>query len=678
MGQAKRQGRGSQGFEIKLAPRWRLLPAGLALAVLTLLAFSDSFTTGFALDNQLLILGDPRVHQVSAQTIGDILNHSYWWPNGESGLYRPLTTLSYLFNYAILGNGSWSAGYHWVNLLLHAGNVLLVFALALRLVRRLWMAWFIAALWAVHPVLTESVTNIVGRADLLAAMAVLGGFLLYLKSAETSGGRRVACLAGLAVAAAAGAFSKESAVILPAVIVAYEIVWWKKRPALLWGLAATVLPIAAMLLQRSVVLGASLPAEFPFVDNPIAGADFWTGRLTAIKVLARYLWLAIWPARLSADYSYSEIPLARGSLNDWIAWMAIAAALVLTAVLWKRNRTAFFFACFALLNILPTANLIFPVGTILAERFLYLPAVGLVASIVLAIEAASPRADVTAALLSLIAIGFGVRTWVRNLDWKDDLTMAAASVQTSPRSFKVHRLLATALFQSDPSRSNLDRELAEGDKSIAILEPLPDDLDLPEPWNLAAAWHLAKGDLSSGGKIGPQGTGRAQYEEAVRIARRSISIEAATRAAYDRRHGMTAPVPPAAATGYRILASAYLRLGEADHALQAAIPARTIDPANTEVYAEIADSYLAQNRGEEAATALAEGMFRTSDPALRENLLALYRGGVDTKGCAIVPGPRGPALNPACEIVRRDLCAGAARANRLDLFRQLSCPNQAP
>src|ERR1700691_3084662 len=180
--------------------RRQYLVAAVALGLLTVLAFSNSFSTGFALDNQMLILGDTRVHTGSASNIGLIVHHTYWWPNGESGLYRPLTTFSYLLNYAILGNGNHPAGYHWINFFLHAANVLLVFALVLRLTgQALRTALCIALLWAVHPVLTESVTNIVGRADLLAALAVLSGFFLYLKSAETTGWRRGASLAGLAL-----------------------------------------------------------------------------------------------------------------------------------------------------------------------------------------------------------------------------------------------------------------------------------------------------------------------------------------------------------------------------------------------------------------------------------------------------------------------------------------------
>lgn len=109
--------------------------------------------------------------------------------------------------------------------------------------------------------------------------------------------------------------------------------------------------------------------------------------------------------------------------------------------------------------------------------------------------------------------------------------------------------------------------------------------------------------------------------------------------------------------------------------MSAATHARTIDPANVEVYGEIADAYLAQSRGEDTAIALAQGMFATSNGLLRAELLKLYQSGVDTKGCAVISGPRGPALNPACDIVRRDLCAAATQAHRRDLAEQLHCTN---
>lgn len=652
------------------------LAAALALLLLTLLAFSNSFSTGFALDNHMLLLGDTRIQTASAANIALIVRHTYWWPNGESGLYRPFTTFSYLLNYAILGNGNHPAGYHWANFFLHAANIFLVFALVLRLidgrVRAVRMAFFSAMLWAVHPVLTESVTNIVGRADLLAGFAVLSGFLLYLKSTETTGWRRGASLAGLMVTTAVGVFSKESAVVLPAVIVLYELACGKRWRRMLYGCLATLVPIGMMLGQRAVVLSSSLPAEYPFVDNPIAGAGFWIGRLTAIKVIARYLRLAFWPMKLSSDYSYSEITLVQGSVEDWICWLAVAGALVLTVILWNRSRLAFFFAGFALLNFLPASNLLFPIGTIMAERLLYLPLAGLVAAVIVAIDPVAGRLRVSGAAFAIcwgvVAAGFAARTWMRNLDWTDDKTMALASVQTSPHSFKIHQLLAATLLETDPSHRETDRATDEADRSIAILAPVPDDLDLPGPWNLAAVCHRAKGDTL------PLDEARAQYEETVRLALRSIAIDGASRAGYDRRHGMKSPVPASSADGYRTLASAHLHLGQAPQALAAALQAQAIDPANSGVYDEIADAYFAQGLGEDAAVALAEGMFATGDPNLLAELLKLYQSGVDTKGCAVVDGPRGPTLNPSCEIVIRDLCEATVRARRPELRRRLACP----
>jgi hypothetical protein len=134
-------------------------------------------------------------------------------------------------------------------------------------------------------------------------------------------------------------------------------------------------------------------------------------------------------------------------------------------------------------------------------------------------------------------------------------------------------------------------------------------------------------------------------------------------------------VPLSAADGYRTLASAYLHLGQAPKALGAAIEAQTIDPANAGVYDEIADAYFAEQRGEDAAVALAEGTLLTGDHNLRAELLKLYQSGVDSQGCAVVVGPHGPTLNPSCAIVRRDLCEAAVRARRPELRRQLACPN---
>ena len=130
----------------------------VGLVCLVLLAFSNSFATGLALDSRMLVLGDPRIRELTPGNLALIYQHTYWWPNGEAGLYRPLTTLSFLFNYAVLGNADTPAGYHLINFLLHLGNVLLVFALSLKLLggrAHVRSCLTIAALWGVHPALVQ-------------------------------------------------------------------------------------------------------------------------------------------------------------------------------------------------------------------------------------------------------------------------------------------------------------------------------------------------------------------------------------------------------------------------------------------------------------------------------------------------------------------------------------------
>src|SRR5579864_2745724 len=177
---------GNSQPNILATPWMKHVYVAAALLVIILGAYSNSFRSGFPLDNDPLILQDPRVHAATSENVSLIISHSAWWMPPEKGLYRPLTTLTYLFNYAVLGNTEQPAGYHYVNLLIHLANALLCYGLALIVLRKFWPSVFIAAVWAVHPVLTESVTNIIGRADMLAAFGVLTGLLAYIKSREST------------------------------------------------------------------------------------------------------------------------------------------------------------------------------------------------------------------------------------------------------------------------------------------------------------------------------------------------------------------------------------------------------------------------------------------------------------------------------------------------------------
>lgn len=196
----------------KLWPSVGFLPhltVVLTLGLIVLLTYRNTMhDTGFALDNKFIILEDPRLRdscagspphnqqeredcaQKNRNSIGLILTQDYWWPKAVSGLYRPLTTLSYRFNYAVLGNGEHAGGYHLINFLLHWANTALVYFVALVLLGRLWPALLAAALFGTHPVATESVANIIGRSDLFATLWLLVGLLCYAKSTTVDAKRK--------------------------------------------------------------------------------------------------------------------------------------------------------------------------------------------------------------------------------------------------------------------------------------------------------------------------------------------------------------------------------------------------------------------------------------------------------------------------------------------------------
>jgi len=655
-------------------------PAAIvALCLLTLLAYANSFSAGFTLDNKGLLIEDPRLRAASAKNLHQILDHTYWWPQGESGLYRPITTLSYLFNYSILGNGDQPEGYHWLNLLLHCGNVLLAYALALRLWREFWPAVFTAALWATHPVLTESVTNIVGRADLLAGMAVLGALLLYLKSMESAGWRRWAWLAALMTVSALGMFAKESAAVIPVVIVLYEFTRGQLKqpgrlPWLLAGCAATLLPLAAMLYRRSLVLAAAEPASFPFTDNPLVAASFWTQRLTALKVMGMYLGRLAWPVRLSCDYSFAQIAMARGTLADWVAWVAVAAVAAIAAFLYRRQKSAFFLAAFAFVLLLPASNLLFPIGTIMAERLLYLPAIAFAGCLAAGVYAGMQRIrrpTFAPVVLGLVTASFAARTLVRNADWQNALSLAEATVRVSPNSFKAHKMMADALFAADPSHANIDRVIEEADRSVAIVDAVPDARNNAQAFRMAAGFYLLKGDLQFPHDINQEAaippSAQAAYRTALPLALRFASIVDKTGASRSMEDVQ------------ELLAAAYLRTGNTGKALQAVQAAQHLDPFKPAIYRQLSDVLMASGRADDAAVALIEGAFVTSDPVLRTRLMDLYRGGLDREGCALIPGPNGPAINPKCNIVRQHMCQAVpgalrtlAEAGRQDAVRALS------
>ena len=643
-----------------------------ALFALTLVAYANSFQTGFPQDNRNLILEDPRLTAPTLDNLKLIFNQDYCYPLVVCGVYRPVTTLTYLFNYCILGSRGRPASYHCVNIALHWLTIALVFQLVLRVLRDAALAFAVTAVWALHPASTECVTNIIGRANLLSASAVLAGVLCHLKAAAAPGWRKVPWLLALTMIVSIGLFFKESTVVVLAVILIYDVTFWNETSWLdrIPGYLALSLPLL-LFWQVREHLYRNLPLpRFPFVDNPLFGADFWTARITAIKVLGKYLWLLVFPRSLSSDYSYNQIPLVTWRFDNWedckaliaLAVCVLAAAIAIQS--YRRSKAVFFFVAFFFATMAPTSNLIILIGPIMAERFLYLPSLGFAGCLVVAIDAACRRANaryawprwLAPAGILLICLAFGVRTFMRNFDWMNDETLWTSAVQVSPNSFKTRATLAFVLNQKYPQGQRLNTEIAEIGRSLEILDSLPDVQNTAPTYAQAGAYYRLKGDFSAAP------ANMVWYQNALNTLLHGLRIDQAynqenRRMEMLRGSRTSSQIPNDGWPDlYMQLGIVYQRLNDPRKALVAFQYGLGLNPLNPKFYKNIAAVYLSLGDARQAAVALIAGLLISPDNAdLAASLDKVFRR-IDPKGCAVAQVEGKPRLDMTCPLVREQVC----------------------
>jgi tetratricopeptide (TPR) repeat protein len=302
----------------------------------------------------------------------------------------------------------------------------------------------------------------------------------------------------------------------------------------------------------------------------------------------------------------------------------------------------------------------------MAERFLYLPAIALSMCVVMALYAL-PWTHAKGALCLIVAL-FAIRTWVRNADWQDDLSLARATARTSPNSYKGHTLLASALY----SHADIDTVVTEAERGLTPLDHLADLRNYAPPYQQAGLFYLAKGDAlltrDAEGRMVTPAPARQAYQRAWEVLERcDLIVRSNNRRENEQARAHAGPEikPLRYADLYRLLSQAELRLGDVPRALDHAHYALDLSPFSAPMYLQLADVLVHSGRAEESVVALMEGEIITSDPGLKEQMVRLYRSGLDPQGCAAVEKNGQWMLNPSCEVVHRHLCEGSTAAERI-------------
>ncbi len=484
--------------------RWITSAAPGVLAALV--CYATSLGNGFTYDDNPIVRDNPRIRSLA--NLPQIWL-SDWWLEFDAPiqdpsrdrLYRPLTMFSFALNYA--ADGLRPLGYHAVNVALHALCCALVWRLTRRLTGRDEIAAIASVLFAVHPIHVEAVANVVGRAEVLAALFLLLG-LDRLTRASGPPSLAATILAGASFLAAL--FSKETAVCyLPVAALALLAACRSgSAGARAWAIRAAILatPLAIYLGMRVYALESRLIREqiTSGLFNPMRDADGLARVHGPLTILGHYTRLHFAPAQLSCDYGLAIFDPNNGP--ELLTLVGAAAAIGLLAALGgaasrsdTRRQLALCAGVF-LLSYALISNTALLIGVSLAERLMYWPSVPVLIGVSVAAGAfwrrycaaggaMRDRAGLLRGLGAALLVALALRTAVRNLDWADDLTLFSADTATHPRGAHLSASLAQLrIWQAQVSdspeqaRAFLDEAAALADRALAVSSRFPDALRL--------------------------------------------------------------------------------------------------------------------------------------------------------------------------------------------------------
>jgi tetratricopeptide (TPR) repeat protein len=504
-----------QGYTIKQLKLQKWL--GLSLAFLAFILYSNTLKHGFAFDDGIVIT-ENRLTQKGFAGISELASSDFFagafGNKGDElagGRYRPLSLMMFAAEAQLFGKEKTDANKqiikdqegdvlydyntsvgHWINVLLYATACFLLFSLLLKWFEfqtgGMVLAFLTSLLFLVHPVHTEVVANIKSRDEILALILLLGSLVYWHRFLKNSANRTALWLA--AVLFFLSMLAKETPfmfiVIFPVIL---GVVYKKKgsdlrKPALALYVAAGIY----LLVRTSMVgLPQSAVSDTGIMDNPFASSDTGEKLATIALICWRYVLLVIAPITLRSDYTFAHVPLVQFSNFEAIlGFLTYSALIVWMFVCWKKKKFETLALAIFLFPLSITTNLLFNIGATMGERFLFIPSIGtslLIVYLLLHYFKVASFADLKAkpllAAIFILYSGFGLyKSFDRNYDWKDNQTLFAADVLSTPKSAKMQFYQGKTLLNawqstSDPARKDslLRQSKVHYDESVKIYPP---------------------------------------------------------------------------------------------------------------------------------------------------------------------------------------------------------------
>lgn len=449
----------------------------ILLFLLAFVVFGNGIFNEYALDDEFYTNGANKTTQMGVKGIPKILKSRTFFNNDGSGYsYRPVTLISFALEIQAFGEKPHVS--HFINVLLYAFTLVLLFGLLRRwfVQQGDWFAFFVCLIFLVHPLHTEPVDNIKCRDELLSFFFIVLSMISLWNYLDT---KKIIYIVLYPLCFLLAMFAKETAqpfiVLIPLALWFFTDLNWKK--IVLFGVL-----LLAMLLLRSMLQQYLLPAPartFQDFENPLPGKkDFGVHTATSMYILGWYLWLHIIPHPLVYYYGYAYVPLVSWSNPIAILSLLVYIALGLIALRGFKSKSVLSFGLlFFLGSAAAYSNLFRPAPGLMAERFMYSTSLGFCIVLVwllFRLTKTDPAAfrwknadqKLIRFILLSIAFLFTLRSWVRNEDWEDKLTLYSHDIEYTHESAKANMLLASLQSKNAMEARLMARDLMQrGDKA---------------------------------------------------------------------------------------------------------------------------------------------------------------------------------------------------------------------
>lgn len=589
------------------APR----PAVWHLALIAALAFGLYAATigfGFVWDDDELVMANPFITRLANLPVL-FQSHPFagverpWAKGLDVEYYRPVWTTTLALDHALWGLRP--HGYHLTNVLLHVAVSLIAYLVALAILRHGLAALFAALLFAAHPVHAEAVAWVSARNEPLAALFTLlafAGYVRYRESASAHAPARIGWLAATVAAYWAGLLSKETAIVLPLLVLLEE--WrWARGSMRAGGTSVRARLVGPLLFALATVPYLMLRAAMVAVVHRPGDPALPERLFNAPRVVLEYLRLLVLPWNLKVFY---VLPVEHSAASPAVLSALLLLALVMAGLLWlgRRDRSLAFGLAWALLALLPVSGILAVIRpAAVADRYAYLPSFGicLAAGALLARGAVSRRARTApygTAALAVAILAFSVMTVTRLGAWRDDLALMTRMVADAPGEAMGYRNRGVREMERgllEPARRDLElaARLAPGDTRVLLTlaevhvrQGRPDLARAP----LAGVLRIDSTSVEAHLALGRLEYQAGRHDEAVRAFGAALARE---------------PRNAEAHVGLGAIWRAQERLADAEREYRAALDS---DPRNAAAHQNLGNLHASQGRMDEAAREFARAV----------------------------------------------------------------------